>query len=857
MTDIPAPPLIEPPDAGAIVSPWRGQWLGFITLGMIVLFTLLPRSYTAMMEWPWVVVWQAGFLCSNLWLIWQLRQFAMPFRPLGYGLDWCVLVLGVGAILSSWGAVSPPLAAWTVAQALNFLLLAYGLRNWLGQGWLTLERFWLALTLLGTGTSVVSLAWWVPTNLASPLQNYFPFSHHNFVAGFCCLILPPTFAYAWAHQGWRRILGLVGSVSLVLDLYSTSSRGGMLGLLAVTGVGAGMAIWQSRGIGRRWIVGVSSLFLVALLVVALNNPRVKSVLKIGDREQGAIPVAVTIDGPAQDRMFMLKTLTNILKDRPLLGVGPGNMARTYNLYRPIEQGSFGFDIQQLHNSPAQFLGELGLTGFLSIMTAALLWVRLWYKSILTHQDRPSHLFLLYGIGGGLFAYAISSLTDFQLENIGLSFVLLSLVCLGLYCADQADWSPAFLTTRKRRIFSLAVIGFTAFICVSTVPLALAIAIHTQANQMLNTKQLERAIDKLELAKSLAPWDPVYPLSLGFLVLRFRDKTPGLDVDTQALLTKKASSYFKEAVRVAPHDEVFRNNYAVLIRESNAQEALVNARLSIESVPRVSGLLVYYVLGEAYLRQGERQKAITAFALQTLINPNFLLTSVWYDQEDLRELRDPVRDEAFRLWEQLESQLQENDPNKSLIPSFTVPLRWWDNLPQKDVDFTKLSPINQVLWLSDRDPKRAFELVQDLQKKNPDESSFNILRAWLDPTQSLAAKISVKREGDSERKIYLLRGPHRLTQGNFQRLAAKLPQDDYLFDAERKALFYTYRNTGITFGNQNILWPQEIKLYEVIQWLNLFGSSYPRSWPALENFLEDVREKELGIIHPTRNGFKLD
>ncbi|NJO94052.1 MAG: hypothetical protein HC820_06255 [Hydrococcus sp. RM1_1_31] len=43
----------------------------------------------------------AWILLLGVWGIWMLRQFQLPFKPLGYGLDWAVGLMAVALLLSA------------------------------------------------------------------------------------------------------------------------------------------------------------------------------------------------------------------------------------------------------------------------------------------------------------------------------------------------------------------------------------------------------------------------------------------------------------------------------------------------------------------------------------------------------------------------------------------------------------------------------------------------------------------------------------------------------------------------------------------------------------------------------------
>ena len=113
--------------------PWW-QWLGYFGAGLLTLFMVLPSHYFLMVAWPWLLIWQMGFLCLGLALLGLMRQFDVPFRPLGYGLDWAVLAVAIACILSTIFAPFPGVAAWQLVTI------------WV-MGWLYIpsEIFWVVV----------------------------------------------------------------------------------------------------------------------------------------------------------------------------------------------------------------------------------------------------------------------------------------------------------------------------------------------------------------------------------------------------------------------------------------------------------------------------------------------------------------------------------------------------------------------------------------------------------------------------------------------------------------------------------------------------------------------------------------
>ena len=99
--------------------------------------------------------------------------------------------------------VGPQSRHFKAVAGLNFLLLtSYGIVlyltvNWLHHTPLLKARLWLALTVTGTLTHLISLAFWRPNramwisgDFYTAIRNALPLGHHNFVGGYCLLLLP-------------------------------------------------------------------------------------------------------------------------------------------------------------------------------------------------------------------------------------------------------------------------------------------------------------------------------------------------------------------------------------------------------------------------------------------------------------------------------------------------------------------------------------------------------------------------------------------------------------------------------------------------------------------------------------------
>ncbi|NJO94050.1 MAG: hypothetical protein HC820_06245 [Hydrococcus sp. RM1_1_31] len=139
----------------------------------------------------------------------------------------------------------------------------------------------------------------------------------NFVAGYLMLVFPLTISLALSLKGWQRIAGFAASFLLGMVLYSTSSRGGFLGILVLTLVSGLFFVLRGRG-KQRWqrLAGCTAILAVISLIL-LSHPRVQEIVKIAAPTGNTSAIQTTLDYSTQERLLMLHTSVNILKAKPL------------------------------------------------------------------------------------------------------------------------------------------------------------------------------------------------------------------------------------------------------------------------------------------------------------------------------------------------------------------------------------------------------------------------------------------------------------------------------------------------------------------------------------------------------------
>jgi O-antigen ligase len=548
-------------------------------LAGLVVLTFVDRGATRMYASPW---WGIYWLMHGAAATALLARAVDSTRPMVLPPWRWLVAIGASAgvvLAAAWSspyrgqsvlAAATPLAALTVfllvydwvqgepiATEARREMLARGLGGLLGAAVLLSVGRWTAATFARWSQG----ATWAEITEA---RNAFPLGHTNYTAGLALLALPwcavlAARARGLVRAGWSALTALA-----LVALFTSGSRGGLLGLAALVVAALGLA---RLGWRRVAVFGILALGLLLLLVVA--NPRVRSLVHSPD------PLAPPTESDVQ-RSAMLIAGLRMGGDRPLLGWGPGVTPWVYPRYRAGLAGG-AENVLQLHSLPVQAWAEAGGAGLLCFLglgglLIAAIWRHAMRADFQQHDDdpgpRPAHAALLAFAGYGVFA-----LTDFQFDVPIFAFVVA--VCGACLAASDG----AVVSSRARG-------GVAAAVLIAGLAVAL-----------------------------LGRRDPTTALNAG-----------ALDLARNPAQAGRAIALLRDSLVRNPDQEIghFNLGWLLLIDDPAAAERhfLAAARL----VPDKGG--VYFGLGLARLNHGDATGAAHAWALECLNDPLFLASPWW-------------------------------------------------------------------------------------------------------------------------------------------------------------------------------------------------------------------------------------
>lgn len=741
--------IVAPPTQDR--SPTSGRLLALLIAAFYGLFTLLPNSNSLMVSWPWVFIWQVGLICPVLWLLGLLWQRRLAW--LGNRIDWVVGLLVAGLVISSSLAPFPMQARWYSWAVFCFLAALYALNTWLmvperrtgilvTQGYLNIAFIIVSLGLWSSQTLFPELARLqelhqygvtLPFDFSTlELRNWAPIGHQNYVAGYLTLALPLLLGLGIWQTGWRRWLWFGGAGLGLIDLYTTSSRGGWLGIVVAAIAGMALLLWRST-FPRRWLWGVSASGLLVLVLLIVANNRLRTV--------GTAVFTGQAGGELAYRFITTTTGWRMGLSRLLTGVGPGGVPLLFQQYRPHWAGREAELAYQLHSTPAQLWAELGVWGVVTVVGAIVLLTYLGFRYLReSPTSNATPPVLIASIFCSLLAYSLVSFTDYQLDNVCISGTLvIYLAVLATEFRSQKVERQELggflikLSTSSRLRFPVATsisfvplagLGILLAAIIWLIPVHRAWLLSSQGFAALSRNDIAAFADRLERSQQLAPWEPYYPNQLGWNLgnASLQSRDPG----QQQKLIESGIAWLRRGIEAAPQQEFGHTTLAWLLLNRNPAAAMQEFADAARLVPAKRG--VFYGLGLSLLAQGKTDLAIAALSLEVLRDP-VLITSPLWRLPQFQPLYGKVVSQVDARYTALLEKSQGSEVLTAQLHQSRGGLRWWRGdlaAARKDLDSfgTPLSRI--VLDLAEG---KSVQLPQE-----PPLGGTLAIAAWLNPAQ---------------------------------------------------------------------------------------------------------------------------
>ncbi|MCF3648746.1 O-antigen ligase family protein [Synoicihabitans lomoniglobus] len=461
------------PLSASTQSPFRAAELAFAIIGLsgLALISLSEPASSLIHSTPWKYVYAITLLTPMMGFCARVasdESWTPPTRIWSIFLGALLATVLISAMLSPytkivWWWSAPVLAGialflWLHAR-INSLtgfrdIVATGMA--IGSALLVLRSMvaWTqdAHDLLHQGAGFATLM---------DIRNAHPLGHSNYTAGAVLLGLPWLVRAAVQSRGLRRAGWSIITLLGLAALFTSGSRGGILGL----GVLAGLGLLLLR-LPRRRLIWSGAILIVLGAAFALTNPRVRSTLKSAD------PAAAPNLSSVQ-RRAMIHAGWQLGRARPVFGWGLHATPLVYPRVRAQLDGG-AENVLQLHSTPIELWAGLGALGMGSVTMLLGLAGFAWRRE-------PTAAVALVG-------YGVFALTDHQLD---LPIVVAAIAASGAMLAPSAikSWG-------KRPRWAA---GATCF----SIGLAVGIGGERDPTPAMNTTALQIATDPARSSEAIA------------------------------------------------------------------------------------------------------------------------------------------------------------------------------------------------------------------------------------------------------------------------------------------------------------------------------------------------------------------
>jgi putative inorganic carbon (hco3(-)) transporter len=348
---------------------WLLQWSEIIGVGLLgLVFLLAPFVSTGLIGvlllaiaiyWLLVTISEErtlGFTPIHFWILiyWLIATLAMAFSPVKTDAiaGWIKLTLYlVMFALSARVLSSPRLCNWLITGFLLTALIvsSYGIR----QQYLGVEQ----------------LATWNDPNsvLAHDTRVYSYLGNPNLLGGYLLPAIALSVAAILVWRSWlQKILAVLMLGANAACLFFTDSRGAWLATIALaTAMFLLLYWWWRESLPRFWRIWLlplvfgtaAGLLVVAILGIESVRLRFESIF------------AGSEDSSNSFRQFVWRTVHKIIKDYPIVGIGPGNEAFNAMYPRYMDPRYPALSAYSIYLEHIVEMGYLGLIGFLGLILA--------------------------------------------------------------------------------------------------------------------------------------------------------------------------------------------------------------------------------------------------------------------------------------------------------------------------------------------------------------------------------------------------------------------------------------------------------------------------------------------------------
>ena len=364
------------------------------------------------------------------------------------------------------------------------------------------------------------------------------------LAGYFLMMLPLNVVLI--VQETRKGLKVFWGIVLMLNgivFFFTKSFGALFVLLCLLIVATLLWLWNKQILTWRWLLKVSSGFLIAGIAL---------LLLIG-YFRGQYLWEFRGNNPLWARLLNWKTAFAIWCEHPFIGTGLGTFGVMYPQY--MQPGAN--ETQYAHNTYLQFGAERGIIGFILIMFLAGNWCFSVFKNLKEHfrpDAQETSPYLLYGVAGSFagLGFLLHNIIDFDfyvfpLGLLGMAISGLTLNIFSVNATRNCVSRKQKLSCQKNRpayLCLVGLLGIALFVLLFKDWQQVEARQHKeQAVALLQAQQYQDAFQSIQSALRSSPTLPEYHAITGSILLYLHQPEQAIEHYQIAIQSEPVTPWF--------------------------------------------------------------------------------------------------------------------------------------------------------------------------------------------------------------------------------------------------------------------------------------------------------------------------
>lgn len=262
----------------------------------------------------------------------------------------------------------------------------------------------------------------------------------NFLAGYMVMVLPLALYFYFSRKNKNKsLIFILAALMIFSSILFSQSRGGFLalvgGLIIFFILGGIKFFWQHK---QKSLILIISFFILFFFFGGSLSQRLKQTFipKTNLKKIENIENIESIGNSenTQERIYIWQKTLKIIKEYPLVGIGPDNLRLIFNNYERLDDPSFhSFTIvDRVHNDFLEMAVSRGIPGLVFYLFILISFIYLFCKNF----KNQSQKLLFASLGASMTAYLIQNQFSFSIIALSSLFWILG-GCLVGFCQFQS------------------------------------------------------------------------------------------------------------------------------------------------------------------------------------------------------------------------------------------------------------------------------------------------------------------------------------------------------------------------------------------------------------------------------------